>query len=65
MYFNYVQGLLYFEVFDVIKDDKGNMWVGMGRGVNIWFKGEDCFINFVYDEKDLGSFLGNIVDDIY
>ncbi len=62
---NHAQGLSHPEVLDVTKDDKGNMWVGTGRGVNIWPKGEDRFINFVYDEKDSGSLLGNIVDDIH
>ncbi|BFT29857.1 hybrid sensor histidine kinase/response regulator [Alteromonas sp. D210916BOD_24] len=58
-------GLSHPEVHDIFKDKHGNMWVGTGKGVNLWDKETEKFTSFTSDIYQPMSLLGNIVQDIH
>jgi hypothetical protein len=57
-------GLSHPEVSEIFKDSEHNMWVGTGGGVNLWHEPTQRFISFK-DDKEEGSLLGSIVEDVH
>ena len=65
VHLNQNAGLSHPEVHDIFKDNKGNMWVGTGKGVNLWDKSTKKFTAYTSDIYQPMSLLGNIVQDIH
>ena len=58
-------GLSHPEVWEIFKDDKQNIWVGTGNGINLWDERNQQFISFKNEANKADSLLGNIVQDIH
>ncbi|MFC3030999.1 two-component regulator propeller domain-containing protein [Pseudoalteromonas fenneropenaei] len=58
-------GLSHPEVLKIFRDNKQNIWVGTGDGVNLWQEDKRTFQVFKNNKNQADSLLGSIVQDIY
>lgn len=58
-------GLSHPEVLEIFKDNKQNMWVGTGDGVNLWQDDNQRFISYKNEKNVENSLLGSIVQDVH
>lgn len=58
-------GLTHPEVLEIFRDNKDNMWVGTGDGVNLWQEDMQFFMPFKNNRYNPDSLLGSIVQDIH
>ena len=58
-------GLTHPEVLEIFRDNKNNMWVGTGDGVNLWQEDMQLFLPFKNNRYNPDSLLGSLVQDIH
>ncbi|TAJ12725.1 response regulator [Marinilabiliaceae bacterium JC017] len=52
-------------ILSLLKDEKGNLWIGTSNGVYVWFSDSEQFKHYLYDDTNESGVGNNTVISIY